>query len=152
LQQLLSASCFPPRQRALPAFPDPPQPSFTNLPSLLPISDRRQSPSAKGEIPSQHHHPEQQKTSEPHYPLSGVYAHPPPPSPRSVPVTYQPRQLHPGQMPLPAYPTPPRHDYAIQARYDDTINRHVGKWSYQDYLSLVNCNKLRCEIDNTNYL
>lgn len=138
LQQLLPASCFPPRQHALPTFSDSPRPPFTSLPSLPPVSDRRQSASAKGEIPPHHHHPEQRKTPEPHHPLSGVYAHPPPPSLPPVPVTYQPRQLRPGQMSLPAYPTPPRHDYATQARYDATVNRHVGSWSYQDSLSLVN--------------
>jgi hypothetical protein len=138
LQQLSSASCFPPRQHTLPIFSDSPRPPFTSLPLLLPVPDRRQTPSAKGEIPSQHHCPEQQKTPEPHHPLSGVYAHPPPPSPPPIPVTYQSRYLRPGQMPLPAYSTPPRHDFATQARYDDTVNRHVGSWSYQDSLSLVN--------------
>jgi hypothetical protein len=138
LQQLLPASSFPPRQYALPAFSDSPRPPFTSLSSLLPVSYCRQSPSAKAEIPPQHHHPEQQKTPEPHHPLSGVCTHPPPPSPSPAPVTYQPRQLRLGQMPLPSYLTPPRHDYATQARYDATVNRHVGSWSYQNSLSLVN--------------
>jgi hypothetical protein len=138
LQQLLPASSFPLRQHALLAFSDSPRPPFTSLSSLLPVSDCRQSPSAKAEIPPQHHHPEQQKTPEPHHPLSGVCTHPPPPSPPPAPVTYQPHQLRPGQIPLPAYPTSPRHDYATQARYDATVNRHVGSWSYQNSLSLVN--------------
>ncbi|KNB16878.1 hypothetical protein FOXG_14899 [Fusarium oxysporum f. sp. lycopersici 4287] len=118
LQQLLPASSFPPRQHALPTVSDSPRPPFTSLLSLPPVSDRRQSPSAKGGIPPQHHHPEQQKTPDPHHPLSGVYAHPPPPSPPPAPVTYQRRQLRPGRMPLPSYPTPP-------------------SWSYQDSLSRI---------------
>ncbi|RKK65007.1 hypothetical protein BFJ69_g16510 [Fusarium oxysporum] len=139
LQQLLPDSSFPLRQHALPVLSDPPRPPFTSLPSLLPASDCSQSPSAKAEIPFQHHHPEQQKTPEPHPPLSGVYALPPSPSTPPAPVTYQLRQLRPGrQMPLPAYPTPPRHDYAPPAIYDAPVNRHVGSWSYQDSLSLVN--------------
>jgi hypothetical protein len=138
LQQLLPASSFPPRQHALPVFSDSPRPPFTSPPSLLPVSNCRQSPSAMAEIPPQHHHPEQQKTPEPHQPLCGVYAHPPPPCPPPAPVTYQPHQLRPGQIPLPAYPTSPRHDYATPARYDATVNRHVGSWSYQDALSRVN--------------
>ncbi|KNB16877.1 hypothetical protein FOXG_14899 [Fusarium oxysporum f. sp. lycopersici 4287] len=137
LQQLLPASSFPPRQHALPTVSDSPRPPFTSLLSLPPVSDRRQSPSAKGGIPPQHHHPEQQKTPDPHHPLSGVYAHPPPPSPPPAPVTYQRRQLRPGRMPLPSYPTPPRYDYATPARYDATINRHLGSWSYQDSLSRI---------------
>ncbi|SCO88904.1 related to NsdD protein [Fusarium oxysporum] len=115
-QQLLPASSFPARQHALPTVSDSPRPPFTSLPSLSPVSDRRQSPSAKRGIPPQHHHPEQQKIPDPHHPLSGVYAHPPPPSPPPAPVTYQPRQLRPGRMPLPSYPTPPRYDYATPAR------------------------------------
>jgi hypothetical protein len=138
LQQLLPASSFPPRQHALPIFSDSPRPPFTSPPSLLPVSDRRQSPSAKGEIPPQHHHPEQQKTPEPRHPLSRVYAHPPPPSPPPAPGTYQPHQLRPLQVPLCASLIPPRHGHATQARYDATVNRHVGKWSYQDALSRVN--------------
>ncbi|WZH50241.1 GATA-type domain-containing protein [Fusarium acuminatum] len=137
LQQLLPASSFPPRQHALPVFSDSPRPPFTSPPSLLPVSNFRQSPSAMAEIPPQHHHPEQQKTPEPHQPLCGVYAHPPPPCPPPAPVTYQPHQLRPGQIPLPAYPTSPRHDYATPARYDATVNRHVGSWSYQDALSRI---------------
>jgi hypothetical protein len=139
LQQLLPASSFPLRQHALPVFSDPPRPPFTSLSSLFPASDSSQSLSAKAEIPFQHHHPEQQKTPEPHPPLSGVYAHPPPPPTPPAPVTYQPRQLRLGrQMPLPAYPTPPRHDYAPPAIYDAPVNGQVGSWSYQDSLSLVN--------------
>ncbi|EXA29439.1 hypothetical protein FOVG_19078 [Fusarium oxysporum f. sp. pisi HDV247] len=137
LQQLLPASSFPPRQHALPVFSDSPRPPFISPPSLLPVSNRRQSPSAMAEIPPQHHHPEQQKTPEPHHPLSGVYAHPPPPFPPPAPVTYQPHQLRPGQIPLPAYPTPPRHNHATQARYDATVDKHVGNWSYQDTLSRI---------------
>ncbi|KAK7582974.1 hypothetical protein V3481_012268 [Fusarium oxysporum f. sp. vasinfectum] len=72
LQQLLPASSFPLRQHALPVFSVPPRPPFASLPSLLPASDCSQSPSAKAEIPFQLHHPEQQKTPEPHPPLSGV--------------------------------------------------------------------------------
>ncbi|KAL5585828.1 hypothetical protein FOVSG1_013520 [Fusarium oxysporum f. sp. vasinfectum] len=138
LQQLLPASSFPLRQHALPVFSDPPRPPVTSLPSLLPASDCSQSPSSKAEIPFQHHHPEQQKTPKLHPPLSGVYAHPPLPSPPPAPVTYQPRQLRPGrQMPLPAYPTPPRHDYAPPAIYDAPVKRHIGSWSYEDSLSQI---------------
>ncbi|KAJ9419561.1 hypothetical protein QL093DRAFT_2369611 [Fusarium oxysporum] len=138
LLQLLPASSFPLRQHALPVLSDPPRPPFDSLPSLLPASDCSRSPSSKAEIPFQHHHSEQQKASEPHPPLSGVYAHPSPPSHPPAPVTYQPRQLRPGrQMPLPAYPTLPRHDYAPLAIYDAPVNRHVGSWSYQDSLSLI---------------
>ncbi|TVY59881.1 hypothetical protein Focb16_v003157 [Fusarium oxysporum f. sp. cubense] len=138
LQKLLPTSSFPLQLHALPVFSDLPRSPFTSLPSLLPASDCDQSPSAKAEIPLQHHHPEQQKTPESHPPLSGVYAHPPPPSPLPAPVTYQPHQPRPGrQMPLPAYPTPPGHDYAPPAIYA-SVNRHVGSWSYQDSLTLVN--------------
>jgi hypothetical protein len=152
LQQLLPASSFSPQQHVLPVFSNFPRPPFTNPPSVLPVSDRRQSPSAKAEIPSQHRHPEQQKTPEPHHPLSGVYAHPLPPSPSSAPVTYQPRQLCSRQVPLSASPIPPRHGHATQARYDATVNRHVGSWSYQDALSRVNRTNLRCEVGSTNYV
>jgi hypothetical protein len=138
LQQLLPASSFASRQHALPAFSDSPRPPFTSQPLILPVSDRRQSPSAKAEIPPQHHHPEQQKTPEPRHLPSGLYAHPCPPSPPPAPVTYQPRQLRPRQVPLSASPIPPRHGHATQVRYDATVNRHVGKWSYQDALSQVN--------------
>ncbi|KAH7186992.1 hypothetical protein DER44DRAFT_754093 [Fusarium oxysporum] len=72
LQQLLPASSFPLRQHAVPVFSDPPRPPFTSLSSLFPASDSSQSLAAKAEIPFQHHHPEQQKTPEPHPPLSGV--------------------------------------------------------------------------------
>jgi hypothetical protein len=137
LQQLLPASSFPLRQHALPVFSDSPLPPFTSPPSLL-VSNRRQSPSAMAEIPPQHHHPEQQKSPESHQPLSGVYGHPPPPFPPQAPVTYQRHQLRSGQILLPAHPTPPRHDYATPARYDATVNRHVGSWIYQDVLSQVN--------------
>ncbi|KAH7471919.1 hypothetical protein FOMA001_g13462 [Fusarium oxysporum f. sp. matthiolae] len=132
LQQLLPASSFPLRQHALPVFSDHPRPPFANLPSFLPTSDCSRSPSSKAEIPFQHRHSEQQKAPEPHPPLSGVYAHLSPPSHPPAPVTYQPRQ-----MPLPAYPTLPRHDYAPPAVYDAPVNRHVGSWSYQDSLSLI---------------
>jgi hypothetical protein len=138
LQQLLPASSFRLRQHALPDFSDAPRPPLTSLSSLFPASDSSQSPSAKAEIPFQHHQPEQQKTPGPHSPLSGVYAHPPLPLPYPAPVTYQPRQLPGRQMPLPAYPTPPRQDYAPPAIYNAPVNRHIGSWSYQDSLSLVN--------------
>ncbi|KAF4451178.1 hypothetical protein F53441_5788 [Fusarium austroafricanum] len=151
-QPLHSTSSFP-RQDGLPAFTDSPRPHFNNRPSLPPVSDRRQSPSAKPDLPPQHHHPEQ-KLPEPHHPLNGVYAHPPPPP---APVAYQPGQLPPGQMPLPAYPISPRHglpphvpasydpraaphveesEYA-RARYEATVDRHFESWSYQDSLSRI---------------
>ncbi|KAI7771978.1 hypothetical protein LZL87_011671 [Fusarium oxysporum] len=137
LQKILPTSSFPLRLHSLPVFSDLPQSPFTSLPSVLPASDCGQSPSPKAEIPLQHHHPEQQKTPEPHPPLSAVYAHPPPLSPLPAPVTYQPHQPRPGrQMPLPAYPTSPRHDYAPPAIYAPA-NRHVGSWSYQDSLTLI---------------
>ncbi|KAF4965039.1 hypothetical protein FSARC_7112 [Fusarium sarcochroum] len=144
------------RQDGLPAFTDSPRPHFSNRPSLPPVSDRRQSPSAKPDLPPQHHHHPEQKLSEPHHPLNGVYAHPPPPPP--APVAYQPGQLPPGQMPLPAYPISPRHgvpphvpgsydprapphveesDYAARARYEATVDRHFESWSYQDSLSRI---------------
>ncbi|KAL9567573.1 hypothetical protein ACKAV7_008337 [Fusarium commune] len=72
LQKILPNSSFPLRLHALPVFSDLPQSPFTSLPSLLPASDCGQSSSPKAEIPLQHHHPEQQKTPEPHPPLSGV--------------------------------------------------------------------------------
>ncbi|KAJ4142336.1 hypothetical protein NW754_009782 [Fusarium falciforme] len=149
-------SSFPPRQDALPAFSDSPRPPFSSRPSLPPVSDRRQSPPAKPELPPQHHHHTEQKPPEPHHPLNGVYAHPPPPPPG--PVAYQPGQLPPGQMPLPTYPISPRHgvpphipgpydprppthaeeaDYAARARYDATVDRHFESWSYQDSLSRI---------------
>ncbi|KAH7186626.1 hypothetical protein DER44DRAFT_858810 [Fusarium oxysporum] len=72
LQKLLPTSSFPLQLHALPVFSDHPRSPFTSLPSLLPASNCGQSPSAKAEIPLQQHHPEQQKTPEPHPPLSGV--------------------------------------------------------------------------------
>ncbi|KAH6949579.1 hypothetical protein DER45DRAFT_588422 [Fusarium avenaceum] len=134
---LLPASSFPPRQHALPVFSDSPRSPFISPPSLLPVSNCRQSPLGMAEIPPQHHHPEQQKTPEPHQPLCGVYTHPPPPCPPPAPVTYQPHQIRPGQIPLPAYLTSSRHDYATPARYDATVNRHLGSWTYQDALSRI---------------
>ncbi|KAH7231829.1 uncharacterized protein BKA55DRAFT_713943 [Fusarium redolens] len=32
------------------------------------------------------------------------------------------------------YPTPPRHDFATQAGYDASVNRHPRSWSYRDSL------------------
>jgi hypothetical protein len=102
-----------------------------------------------------------------------VYAHPPPPPPHPAPVTYQPGQLPPRQMPLPAYPISPRHavpphvpgpydprapphakeaDYATRARYDATVKRHFESWSYQESLSRVSRNKLVCKVVNADYL
>lgn len=159
-QPLHPASSFPSRQDTLPAFSDSPRPPFTSRPPLPPVSDRRQSPSGKPDLP-QHHHPEQQKPPEPHHSLNGAYAHPPPPPP--APITYQPSHLPPGQMPLPAYPISPRHavpphvpgsydprthveeaDYANRARYDTTVTRHYESWSYQDSLSRVSRGRLVC--------
>ncbi|KAF4997745.1 hypothetical protein FGRMN_3636 [Fusarium graminum] len=152
-QPLHPTSAFP-RQDGLPAFTDSPRPHFNSRPSLPSVSDRRQSPSGKPDLPPQHHHTDQ-KLSEPHHPLNGVYAHPPPPPP--VPVAYQAGQLPPGQMPLPAYPISPRHampphapgsydprapphveeaDY-VRARYEVTVDRHFESWSYQDSLSRI---------------
>ncbi|EWY90764.1 hypothetical protein FOYG_08160 [Fusarium oxysporum NRRL 32931] len=151
-QPLHPTSSFP-RQDG-PAFADSPRPHFSNRPSLPPVSDRRQSPSAKADLPPHHHHHPEQKLPEPHHPLNGAYAHPPPPPP--APVAYQPGQLPPGQMPLPAYPISPRHgmpphipgsydpraphvddpEYA-RARYEATVDRHYESWNYQDSLSRV---------------
>lgn len=154
-QPLHPTSSYP-RQEGLPAFSDSPRPHFNGRPSLPPVSDRRQSPPAKADLPPQHHHAEQ-KLPESHHPLNGVYAHPPPPPP-PAPVAYQPGQLPPGQMPLPAYPISPRHampppapgaydprapphaeesDYAARARYEATVDRHFESWSYQDSLSRI---------------
>ncbi|EMT63549.1 hypothetical protein FOC4_g10013783 [Fusarium odoratissimum] len=88
-QPLHPTSSFP-RQDG-PAFADSPRPHFSNRPSLPPVSDRRQSPSAKADLPPHHHHHPEQKLPEPHHPLNGAYAHPPPPPP--APVAYQPGQL-----------------------------------------------------------
>ncbi|KAH7261864.1 hypothetical protein BKA59DRAFT_4521 [Fusarium tricinctum] len=155
-QPLHPNSSFP-RQDGLPAFADSPRPHFNSRPSLPSVSDRRQSPSGKPDMPPQHHHHPDQKLSEPHHPLNGVYAHPPPPPP-PAPVAYQPGQLPAGQMPLPAYPISPRHampphatgpydpraptrveesDYAARARYEATVDRHFESWSYQDSLSRI---------------
>lgn len=155
-QPLHPNSSFP-RQDGLPAFADSPRSHFNSRPSLPSVSDRRQSPSGKPDMPHQHHHHPDQKLSEPHHPLNGVYAHPPPPPP-PAPVAYQPGQLPAGQMPLPAYPISPRHampphatgpydprappraeesDYAARARYEATVDRHFESWSYQDSLSRV---------------
>ncbi|KAG5798607.1 hypothetical protein H9Q69_002347 [Fusarium xylarioides] len=151
-QPLHPTSSFP-RQDG-PAFADSPRPHFSNRPSLPPVSDRRQSPSAKADLPPHHHHHPEQKLPEPHHPLNGAYAHPPPPP---APVAYQPGQLPPGQMPLPTYPIPPRHgmpphipgsydprapphmddpEYA-RARYEATVDRHYESWNYQDSLSRI---------------
>lgn len=160
-QPLHPTSSFP-RQDGLPAFSDSPRPHFSSRPSLPPVSDRRQSPPAKPDLPPQHHHLEQ-KHPEPHHPLNGVYSHPPPPPP-PAPVGYQSSQLPPGQMPLPAYPISPRHampppapgpydprappphseesEYAARARYEATVDRHFESWSYQDSLSRVSTNSL----------
>jgi hypothetical protein len=137
LHQLLSTSSFPPRQHTLSAFSDPLPPPFTSLPSPLPVSDCCQSPSVKAEIPSQHRQPQQQKTQEPHPPFRQGHSHSAPPSPPPDPVSSQPRSLPPGQIPLAPYPTPPRHDFATQAGYDASVNRHPRSWSYRDSLNQV---------------
>ncbi|KAH7247496.1 uncharacterized protein BKA55DRAFT_691585 [Fusarium redolens] len=82
LQPRHTVSPFPPRQDTLPAFSHTPGPPFTNRPLPSPVSDRRQRFSAKPEILTQHRHPEQQKPPELQHPLSGVYAHSPPPLPQ----------------------------------------------------------------------
>ncbi|KAI5462650.1 hypothetical protein BGZ63DRAFT_423887 [Mariannaea sp. PMI_226] len=149
--QPLHPVSFPPRQDALPTFTDSPRPPFNNRPSLPPVTDRRPSPTSKPDLPSQHHHSEQQKVPEPHHSMNGAYSHPPP--------MYQPSQLPPGQMPLPsAYPISPRHavpphvpgpydtrapphaeeEYSARGRYDtNTLNRHFESWNYQDSLGRI---------------
>lgn len=169
-QPLHPTSSYP-RQEGLPAFSDSPRPHFNGRPSLPPVSDRRQSPPAKADLPPQHHHAEQ-KLPESHHPLNGVYSHPPPPPP-PAPVAYQPGQLPPGQMPLPAYPISPRHampppapgaydprapphaeesDYAARARYEATVDRHFESWSYQDSLSRVSTKPLCTDFAFTNFV
>ncbi|KPM42019.1 hypothetical protein AK830_g4487 [Neonectria ditissima] len=154
--QPMHPTSFPPRQDTLPSFSDSPRPPFSSRPSLPPVNDRRPSPTLKPDHAPQHHHSEHQKGPEPHHPLNGIYAHPPPPPP--IPASYQPGQLPPGQMPLPAYPISPRHavpphipgpydarapqhsdeaEYSSRARYDATVNRHFESWSYQDSLSRI---------------
>lgn len=155
-QPLHPSSSYAPRQEPLPTFTNSPRAPFSSRPPLPPVADRHPSPPSKPDGPLQHHLHEQ-KPPEPHHPLNGVYAHPPPPAP----MPYQPGQLPPGQVPLPAYPISPRHsmpphapspydprapphpthpeeaDYAARARYDATVNRHYESWSYQDSLSRV---------------
>ncbi|KAI3573239.1 hypothetical protein IWW34DRAFT_887355 [Fusarium oxysporum f. sp. albedinis] len=158
LQPRHTFSPFPPRQDTLPAFSHTPGPPFTNRPLPSPVSDRRQRFSAKPETLTQHRHPEQQKPSELHHPLSGVYAHSPPPLPPPAPAAYQPGQLSTRQMPLPACMSYPRHavpphvpglcdprapphaeeaDYTTRALYDATVKIYFENWSYQDSLSRI---------------
>ncbi|KAF9768029.1 hypothetical protein IL306_014729, partial [Fusarium sp. DS 682] len=148
LQPLHTVSSFPPRQDALPAFPHTPGPPFTNRPLPSPVSDRRQRLSATPEILTQRRRPEQQKPPELH--------HPPSPLPPPAPAAYQPGQLSPRQMPLPACMISSRHavpphvpglfdprapphaeeaDYATRALYDATVKVYFEIWSYQDSLS-----------------
>ncbi|KAJ4231833.1 hypothetical protein NW757_013872 [Fusarium falciforme] len=136
-QLLHPASSFPPRQDTLPAFSDSPRPPFTSRPSLPPVSDRLQSPSAKPEIPPQHHHPEQQKPPEAHHPLNRVHTVPP-----HVLAPYDPR----------VPPHTEEADYATRARHDATVDRHSESWSYPYSLSQVNRNKLVCKVFNADYL
>ncbi|KAK2470364.1 hypothetical protein H9L39_17981 [Fusarium oxysporum f. sp. albedinis] len=158
LQPLHTVSSFPPRQDAHPAFSDTPKPPFANRSLLPPVSNRRQRLSVEPEILTQHRPPEQQKPPELHHPLNGVYAHPPPPLPPPPPVAYQPGQLSPRQMPLPACMISPRHaapphvpglydprapphaeeaDYATRALYNATVKIYFESWSYQDSLSRI---------------
>ncbi|KAL5603957.1 hypothetical protein FOVSG1_006707 [Fusarium oxysporum f. sp. vasinfectum] len=157
LHQLLSTSPFPPRQQTLPAFSDTLPPTSTRLPSPLLGSDCYQIPSVKAETPSQHCQPQQQETQEPHLPFRQVHSLSAPPSPPPDPVCTQPRLPPPGQIRLAPYPTPPRHDFATQAGYDASVNRHSRSWSYRDSLSqisassraILNCaetyNRIACE-------
>ncbi|KAG7415203.1 Biofilm regulator 1 [Fusarium oxysporum f. sp. rapae] len=137
LHQLLSTSSFPPRQHTLPVFSDPLPPPFASLPSPLPVSECCQSPSVKAEILSQHRQPQQQKTQKPHPPFRQVHSHSAPPSLPPDPIYSQPRPLSPGKIPLAPYPTPPRHDFATQAKYDASVKRHPRSWSYRDSLSQI---------------
>ncbi|KAF4333694.1 GATA zinc finger domain protein [Fusarium beomiforme] len=147
LHQLLSTSSFPPRQQTLPAFSDPLPPTFTSLQSPLPVSGCYQTLSVKADIPSQHCQPQRQVTQEPHPLFRQVHSPSAPPSPPPDPVCSQPRPPPPGQVRLAPYPTPPRQDFATQAGYDASVNRHPRSWSYRDSLNQISsssCAILNC--------
>ena len=149
-----------PQPMHMPSFgarkePHHPYPEHVSTPysgrhSLPPVGDRRPTPPGKPELPPQHRLADSQRPSD-HHPVNGAYGHQPPPTSHPYPT---PSHLPPGQVALPAYPSP-RHPHAasnydsrgapvrhdepdyVSRRFESSLGRHFETWSYQDSLSRV---------------